>query len=93
MHRATKRIHIIIPKDLLQQVDALVGPRQRSEFFVAAAREKVTRERLRRAAHALAGSLKDERTPGWETPEAASAWVRSLRAESDDRAFPGDPEE
>lgn len=93
MSRETKRAHVVIPEDLLQEVDALVGPRRRSEFFTDAAREKVRREQLRRLAHELAGSLKDEPTPGWETPEASSAWVRSLRDESDEKAFSGDQQE
>jgi hypothetical protein len=93
VRRETKRAHVIIPDDLLQQVDALVGPRHRSEFFVAATREKVRREHLRRAAHELAGSLRDEPTPGWETPEASSAWVRALRKESDEEALSRDRRE
>jgi hypothetical protein len=84
-----KRAHVIIPEDLLDEVDALVGPRHRSEFFVDAAREKLARERLRRTAHEMAGSLRHEHIPGWETPAAASAWVRSLRAESDSRTTSG----
>jgi hypothetical protein len=82
-----KRTHVVVPEDLLAEVDALVGPRRRSEFFVDAVREKVARERIRAMAHAMVGSLRDVAIPGWETPESASAWVRSLRTESDDRAF------
>lgn len=90
MDGGMRRAHVVIPGDLLREVDALVGSRRRSEFFVEAAREKVARERLRRLAHKMAGALKDEHIPGWETPEAASAWVRSLRSEGDERTFPGD---
>lgn len=93
MSNETKRAHVVVPEDLLREVDALVGPRRRSEFFADAAREKVARERLRRAAHAMAGSLRDQQIPHWETPEAASAWARALRAESDDVAFPDDRSE
>jgi hypothetical protein len=78
-----RRAHVVIPEALLREVDALVGPRRRSDFFVEAAREKIAREVLRGAAHDLAGSLRDQEIPGWETPEAASAWVRGLRSESD----------
>jgi metal-responsive CopG/Arc/MetJ family transcriptional regulator len=78
----------MVPEDLLREVDALVGNRKRSDFFVEAAREKLDRMTLRRAAHELAGFLKDADTPHWETPETTSAWVRSLRRESDERAFP-----
>ncbi len=77
----------MVPEDLLREVDALVGDRNRSEFFVEAAREKLDRLNLRRAAHELAGFLKHTVTPYWETPEATSEWVRSLRRESDERAF------
>lgn len=87
MSHETVRAHVIIPETLLHEVDALVGPRRRSEFFVEAAREKVTREKLRHVAHDLAGSLRKVETPGWETPEAASEWVRQLRQENDERTF------
>jgi metal-responsive CopG/Arc/MetJ family transcriptional regulator len=78
----------MVPEDLLREVDALVGNRKRSDFFVEAAREKLERLKLRKAAHQLAGFLKDADTPHWETPEATSEWVHSLRRESDHRAFP-----
>jgi hypothetical protein len=82
------RAHVLIPEDLLREVDALVGNRKRSEFFVEAAREKLDRLKLRKAAHRLAGFLKDADTPDWETPEATSEWVRRLRRESDERSLP-----
>ena len=84
---ATKRVHVMISEELLIEIDALVGPRRRSEFLADAAREKVARERLRKAAHEYAGALKDVHIPGWETPQAATAWVHALRVESDERAF------
>src|SRR5438270_599095 len=87
MNKDRLRAHLIIPEDLLREVDALVGNRKRSDFFVEAAREKVDRLKLQRAAHELAGFLKGVDTPEWETPEATSDWVRSLRRENDERAF------
>jgi hypothetical protein len=87
MSTERSRAHIVLPEDLLEEVDALVGPRRRSEFFVEAAREKVRREKLRRAAHAVAGSLADTPIPGWESSEEARAWVRSLRQESDEKSL------
>lgn len=88
MKRDRLRAHVMVPEDLLREVDALVGDRKRSQFFVEAAREKLDRLKLRRAAHELAGFLKDTDTLHWETPEASSEWVRSLRRGSDERAFP-----
>lgn len=86
------RAHVVIPEDLLKQVDELVGPRRRSEFFADAAREKVNREKLSRAARSLGGSLADADIPGWESSEASRKWVRSLRRESDERTQAGEEE-
>ncbi len=41
------RTHVMIPIDLLEEVDTLVGPRRRSAFLTAAAAEKVARLKLR----------------------------------------------
>jgi len=92
MSRDRLRAHVILPEDLLREVDDLVGPRKRSEFFVDAAREKIARERLRRAAHKLGGSLADKDIPGWESSQAAREWVRSMRRESDERRLGGNEE-
>lgn len=81
--KQTRRAHVVLPEGLLHEVDELVGPRGRSDFIAAAALEKLERERLRNAAHELAGFLRDVDTPHWRTPEDASEWVRSLRRESD----------
>jgi metal-responsive CopG/Arc/MetJ family transcriptional regulator len=92
MSTGSLRTHIVVPEELVREVDALVGPRHRSEFCVEAVRERVGRMKLRRLAHELAGSLKNVDTPDWETPEAASAWVRRLRRENDEWAFAGGDE-
>jgi metal-responsive CopG/Arc/MetJ family transcriptional regulator len=74
-----------MPDDLLAEVDDLVGPRKRSEFFVEAVREKLRRARLQAAAEAAAGSLVGVDIPGWETSESAAEWVHNLRRQSDRR--------
>ena len=61
-------------------MDELVGARRRSEFFAAAAAEKLTRARLAEAARAAAGSLADADIPEWESAEQPTrGWVRSSR--------------
>ncbi len=79
------RTHVVMPKDLLEEVDKLVGSRHRSEFVTAAAAEKVACLKLRQAAHKLGGSLEHTDIPGWETSESAAGWVRNLRRESEER--------
>jgi len=85
MPKEMMRTHIIIPKDLVADVDRLVGARHRSAFVAEAVAEKVARERLREAAHRLGGSLADKDIPGWESTESAAEWVRALRRESEER--------
>jgi hypothetical protein len=68
-----------MPKEIVEGVDTLVGRRARSKFITEATQEKLDRLRLIEAAKAAGGSLKDVDTPGWETPEAAAAWVHASR--------------
>jgi hypothetical protein len=74
------RTHIVVPKELVEAVDRLVGPRKRSAFLVQAVEEKMSRERLGRALATTAGFLNGETHPVWETPEQVSAWVHELRS-------------
>lgn len=80
----TQRAHILIPGDLLREIDALVGPRGRSAFLLETARQEVRRRKL-------LGFLESER-PAWKAeghPElagGAGAWVRQLRQQSEKRA-------
>lgn len=77
----TKRAHILLPADLVKEIDAIVGPRGRSAFLVETAREAVKRRKLLR--------FLESDTPAWKEaghPELAggsAAWVRELRRESD----------
>jgi predicted transcriptional regulator len=76
----TIRTHVVFPKELVESVDRLVGPRKRSRFFVQAIEEKIERERLGRALATTAGFLAEGTHPEWETPEQVSAWVHELRS-------------
>jgi hypothetical protein len=77
------RTHFIAPKDLIEEVDRLVGPRRRSEFLTDAAAEKLKREKLLKATRHAMALPPELGVPGWETPEAVSQWVRDVRKESD----------
>src|SRR3989304_3474545 len=85
MPKELMRTHVVIPKELVESIDKTVGRRARSRFLVEAAEEKLRRIRLARAADKVAGSLANVDIPGWETPEAASKWVRDLRKSDDER--------
>ena len=74
-----RRAHIVMPAELVAKIDAQVGPRKRSRFVQEAVEEKLRRQRLQASLAEMAGSLASVEIPGWETPEAASEWVRALR--------------
>jgi hypothetical protein len=75
---ATLRTHIVLPVELAEDIDKLVGPRGRSAFLVQTAEAEIRRRKL------LAFLAKD--TPAWKEeghPEiaenGAAAWVHQLR--------------
>jgi hypothetical protein len=75
------RTHFIAPKELIEEVDKLVGPRRRSEFLTEATTEKLKREKLLRLTREVsklppAGSISE-----WATPESTAKWLQDGRAE------------
>jgi hypothetical protein len=74
-----RRTHVLLPEALLDEIDALVGSRRRSSFIAEAIAAELRRCRLKAAVAEMDGALADVDIPGWETPEAAAAWVRALR--------------
>jgi hypothetical protein len=76
-----RRAHILLPEDLLREIDSLVGPRGRSAFLVETARNEVRRHRLLRFLQSKDPAWKDENHP--ELASGAGNWVRKLRAESE----------
>lgn len=79
------RTHVILPVELVEEVDELVGNRRRSHFFAEAVSEKLARLRLVRAAESALGSLTEVDVPGWETAESTKRWVSDLRAVDKER--------
>ena len=79
----SQRAHILLPEDLLAEIDAVVGPRGRSAFLVETARAELRRRRL-------LAYLQDD-VPAWRERDHADmasgsgAWVKRLRAESEKR--------
>ena len=51
------RTHVVIPKALVETIDALVGKRHRSEFLTEAAEKEVRRLKLIKAVEKAGGSL------------------------------------
>ena len=72
-----KRANVVLPDDLLAQVEALVGPRGRSAFLTEVVREAVNRRRLLEFLSSKEPILKDKDYP--EFRDGGEAWVRQMR--------------
>jgi metal-responsive CopG/Arc/MetJ family transcriptional regulator len=75
------RTNVTLPKELLDEVDELCGPRGRSQFVAEAVAAKVKRERLRQALDEARGVFVG--TPSYMTPDEAYRWVRSMREQEE----------
>lgn len=82
--RMNVRTNLLLPADLVRELDEVAGPRNRSRFVADAVAYKLRREKLRRAWESVRGSLKAEDYPYWDTPQKVVEWVRELRAEETD---------
>ena len=74
-----QRTHVVMPRDLVAEIDSLVGKRSRSRFLVDAASQELRRLRQLKALRGAAGSWKTKDHP--ELRAGAAKWVRTLRAD------------
>lgn len=80
----SQRAHIVLPEDLVHEIDSVVGPRGRSAFLVETARAELRRRRLL--------SFLRGNQPAWQEQHhrdlasGTETWVKNLRRESDARA-------
>lgn len=75
------RTHVVLPDELVQDVDRLVGKRKRSHFMKEAIKEKLKRDRLLSALEETAGIISRDDYPDWSSTEKVAAWVRRCRQE------------
>ena len=80
------RTHLILPDDLVNRIDGLVGKRKRNRFVEEAVREKLRKETLLSALEQTAGILAKGGCAEWATPDGAAAWVRDSRRHNDEAA-------
>lgn len=79
-----KRAHILLPQELVGEIDAIVGPGKRSAFLVETARAEIRRRKLLQFLESEEPAWKDEDHP--ELAKGSGAWVRGLRQEGKSRS-------
>jgi len=80
----SRRAHVVLPVDLVAEIDKLVGKRGRSAFLTELAQREIKIRRQREALREAAGSWKSDDHP--ELAHGAAAWVRQIR-DFDTRRF------
>jgi predicted transcriptional regulator len=76
------RTNLLLPKELVDEIDHFAGERGRSRYVTQALRAQVRRDRLREVVEQTAGAWADN--PLWKDSEDVVNWVRTLRAEDRD---------
>ncbi|MEO8625433.1 MAG: hypothetical protein ABI452_01920 [Candidatus Limnocylindrales bacterium] len=75
-------VNMTLPRELVERLDAVVGPRQRSAFVEEAIAYRLRREEARRTWESLVGTLDPADYPEWSNSEKVQQWVRNRRAET-----------
>lgn len=78
-----QRTHIVIPRELVDRIDAMIGKRGRSTFLVGAASRELKRLEQIKALKQAQGIWKSEDHP--ELSGGSAKWVHSLRAQESQR--------
>jgi hypothetical protein len=82
--RMNVRTNLLLPKDLVDEVDRFAGPRGRSRYVAEALQAKLRRDRLGELVRRTAGVWSAEDYPEFATSEMVVEWVRARRAEVTD---------
>lgn len=80
---ATKRTHVVVPEELVKEIDRLSGKRKRSWFITKAVKKEIQRLNFLKAVKETAGAWQDKDHP--EFKKGADNWVRKLREEDEKR--------
>jgi metal-responsive CopG/Arc/MetJ family transcriptional regulator len=78
------RTNLLLPKELVAEVDHFAGERGRSRYVAEALRARLKRDRLKEAIEQTAGAWTADEYPEFSTPEKVVEWVRARRAEVTD---------
>ena len=73
------KAHLVLPRDILEEVDHIAGKRKRSSFIAEATREKLQRERFLRTLEETQGAWSDKNHPELKTARDMEQFVSDKR--------------
>jgi len=73
------KAHLVLPREILEEVDQIAGKRKRSLFIAEATREKLQRERFLRTLEETQGAWSDKNHPDLKTAKDMEQFVSDKR--------------
>ena len=73
------KAHLVLPSEILEEVDQMAGKRRRSLFIAAATREKLERERFLKTLEDTEGAWSDKNHPELRIARDVEKYVREKR--------------
>ncbi len=73
------KAHLVIPQDILKEVDKIAGKRRRSLFIAEATRERLDREKFLKALEETGGAWTDEQHPDLRTRRDMERYIGEKR--------------
>jgi len=74
------KTHLVLPQEILEEVDRIAGKRGRSHFIAQATQEKLERERFLRTLEETKGAWSDKSHPGLNTSRDMERYLRERRS-------------
>ena len=73
------KAHIVLPREILEEVDQIAGKRKRSLFIAEATREKLEKERFLKTLEETKGAWSNRSHPELKTGEDVEQYVKEKR--------------
>jgi metal-responsive CopG/Arc/MetJ family transcriptional regulator len=73
------KTHLVLPVEILEEVDQIAGKKKRSLFIAEATREKLEREQFLRTLDETKGAWTDKNHPELKTKKDVERYVREKR--------------
>jgi hypothetical protein len=73
------KAHLVIPQEILDEVDHVAGKRKRSQFIAQATKEKLDRERFIKTLEETRGTWTEARHPDLRRPGDMETYIRKAR--------------
>jgi hypothetical protein len=73
------KAHLVLPREILEEVDRIAGKKKRSLFIAEAAREKIEKERFLKILEETHGAWGDDNHPELRSPKDMERYLRRTR--------------